>query len=72
MTDQFLYRSRLPAMLIATRPRRRRRYWSNAGFALTALLLLALAVLSILFVGPSPIGGSAAPPQHRPAARALG
>jgi hypothetical protein len=65
MTEQILpHRTMLPSFLIATRPRRRRLRWSNIGFAAVALLLVALAVLSILFVGPSPFAGPTAPPPH--------
>jgi len=65
MTEQILpHRSALPSFLIATRPRRRHRLWSNIGFAAVALLLLALAVFSILYVGPSPFAGPGAPPLH--------
>lgn len=63
MTDQILSRrSALPNFLIETRPRRRRRRWANIGFAAVALLLVALAVLSILYIGPAPFAGPAAPP----------
>jgi hypothetical protein len=63
MTDQILpRRTALPTFLIATRPRRRRLRWANLGFAAAALLLLSLAILSILYVGPAPISGPAAPP----------
>ena len=60
----------LPGFLIETRRRKRRRFWANIGFALVALMLLTLAVLSILFVGPAPFAGPAAPPLHlsKPAA----
>ncbi len=62
MTDHLVaYRVRLPGMLIPTRPRRRRLRWSSLGFAALALMLVALAVLSILYVGPSPFAGPAAP-----------
>ena len=62
-------RAPLPSFLIETRRRKRRRFWANVGFTAVALMLLAMAVLSILWVGPSPIGGPAAPPLHpRPAA----
>ena len=57
-------RTALPSFLIATRPRRRRGAWANVGFAAVALLLLALAVFSILYVGPSPFAGPAAPSRH--------
>jgi hypothetical protein len=69
MTEQILpHRSALPSFLIATRPRRRRLRWANIGFAAVAFLLVALAVLSILYVGPAPFAGPAAPPLHpRPA-----
>jgi hypothetical protein len=65
MTEQILpHRSMLPSFLIETRPRRRRLRWANVGFAAVALLLVALAVLSILYVGPAPFAGPAAPPLH--------
>jgi len=46
------------------RDRHRRLRWANAGFSLVAFLLLAVAVISILYVGPSPIPGPGAPPLH--------
>ena len=65
MTEQILpTRSMLPSFLIETRPRRRHLRWANIGFAAVALLLVALAVLSILYVGPAPFAGPAAPPLH--------
>ena len=65
MTEQILpRRSALPSFLIATRPRRRPLRWGNVGLAAIALLLVALAVLSILYVGPAPFVGPAAPPLH--------
>jgi hypothetical protein len=69
MTEQILpYRSALPSFLIETRPRRQRLRWANIGFAAICVLLLSLAVLSILYVGPAPFAGPAAPPLHpRPA-----
>ena len=66
MSEQTLpRRSGLPTFLIETRPRRRRQRWANIGFVATALLLLALAVLFILYVGPAPFAGPAAPPLHK-------
>jgi hypothetical protein len=53
-----------PSPLIELRQHRRRLRWANIGFATVAFLLLALAVLSILYVGPSPIAGPGAPPLH--------
>ena len=53
-----------PSPLIEIRHHRRRLRWANVGFATVAFLLLALAVLSILYVGPSPIAGPGAPPLH--------
>lgn len=53
-----------PSPLIEIRHHRRRLRWANIGFATVAFLLLALAVLSILYVGPSPIAGPGAPPLH--------
>ncbi len=44
------------------RDRRRRLRWANVGFSLVAFLLLSVAVISILYVGPSPIPGPGAPP----------
>ena len=73
MTEQSLpYRSALPGFLIATRPRRRRLRWANIGFGAVALLLVALAVLSILYVGPAPFSGPAAPPLHPRSTPSLG
>ncbi len=46
------------------RQRRRSLRLANLGFSLVAFLLLAVAVLSILYVGPSPIAGPGAPPLH--------
>ena len=48
------------------RDRRRRLRWANVGFSLVAFLLLAVAVISILYVGPSPIPGPGAAPLHLP------
>lgn len=63
MSDHILpRRAALPSFLIETRRRKRRRLWANIGFAVIALMLLGMAVLSILYVGPSPIAGPAAPP----------
>ena len=50
------------------RQRRRSLRLANVGFSLVAFLLLAVAVISILYVGPSPIAGPGAPALHsRPA-----
>ena len=46
------------------RQRRRSLRLANFGFSLVAFLLLAVAVISILYVGPSPIAGPGAPPLH--------
>jgi hypothetical protein len=46
------------------RQRRRSLRLANLGFSLVAFLLLAVAVLSILYVGPSPIAGPGAPSLH--------
>lgn len=46
------------------RQRRRSLRLANLGFSLVAFLLLAVAVISILYVGPSPIAGPGAPPLH--------
>jgi hypothetical protein len=62
-------RAAMPSFLIETRRRKRRRLWANVGFATVALMLLAMAVLSILYVGPSPIAGPSAPPLHSPIVR---
>lgn len=73
MTEQILpRRAVLPSHLIATRPRRRRLRWANIGFAAVAMLLVVLAVLSILYVGPAPFAGPAAPPLHLRPATSLG
>ncbi len=65
MSDHILpRRTALPSFLIETRRRKRRRLWANVGFATVALMLLAMAVLSILYVGPSPIAGPGAPPMY--------
>ena len=53
-----------PSPLIEIRQHRRHLRWANIGFAIVAFMLLALAVLSILYVGPSPIAGPGAPPLH--------
>ena len=57
-----------PSPLIEIRHHCRRLRWANIGFGTVAFLLLALAVLSILYVGPSPIAGPGAPPLHSPIA----
>ena len=73
ITEQILLRrSALPSFLIPTRPRRRRLHWANIGFGAIAFLLIALAVLSILYVGPAPFAGPAAPPLHPRPAMSLG
>ena len=73
MPEQSLpHRSALPRFLIATRPRRRRLRWANIGFGAVALLLVALAVLSILYVGPAPFSGPAVPPLHPRSTPSLG
>lgn len=59
----FWPRSR-PSPLIEMRRHRRRLRWANIGFGATAFLLLAISVLSILYVGPSPMPGPGVPPLH--------
>ena len=48
--------------LIEMRSRRRRLRWANIGFGAVAFLLFAISVISILYVGPSPMPGPGAPP----------
>jgi hypothetical protein len=63
MTDQTWPRS-WPSPQEEIRRSRRQLRWANLGFAAVAFLLLTAAVLSILYVGPSPIAGPGAPPLH--------
>jgi hypothetical protein len=63
MIDQTWPRS-WPSPQEEIRRQRRQLHWANLGFATVAFLLLALAVLSILYVGPSPISPPGAPPLH--------
>ena len=53
-----------PSPLIEMRRHRRQRRWANFGFGTIAFLLLAVSVLSILYVGPSPMPGPGVPPLH--------
>jgi hypothetical protein len=61
--QDFWPRSR-PRLLIEMRRHRRGLRWANIGFGLIAFLLLAVSVLSILYVGPSPMPAPGARPLH--------
>ena len=62
--DQDFWPRSRPSPLIEMRRHRRQLHWANIGFGAIAFLLLAISVLSILYVGPSPMPGPGLPPLH--------